>query len=115
MAREKRIIFKNGGSLEAFDLPGNPQNRKRIFLLSPANMAGPRARLLFAPSGEFNLANRLRETGARLGEIFSFISPLYFRGKLSYAEKFAAVFRGLPGIHIITPAGGLVPPHALVS
>ena len=35
------------------------------------------------------LAVRLREQGAPIGDVFSFVSALYFRGKLTYARAFA--------------------------
>ena len=39
----------------------------------------------------FDLAVRLRGPGgAALGEVFSFMSGLYFRGKLAYARTFPA-------------------------
>lgn len=62
----------------------------RIFLLSPANCSGQRARLLMATSAGFELALRLRAGDATLGETFSFVSGLYFRGKMAYARAFAA-------------------------
>jgi len=74
----------------------------RVFLLSPAHCGGERAALLFAPRAGFDLARRLRAEGATLGEVFSFLSALYFRGKLAYAERF-----GVP--LVITPAAGLRP------
>ena len=75
----------------------------RVFLLSPANCGGERAQLLFSPRARFELAQRLRtEDGAPLGEVFSFLSGLYFRGKLTYAERF-----GLP--LVITTNAGLRP------
>lgn len=61
----------------------------RIFLLSPANCSGQRARMLLSPRAEFDLAARLRAGEATLGEAFSFLSGLYFRGKLAYARAFA--------------------------
>ena len=46
--------------------------------------------LLFRPATMFPVAAALRsEEGASLGEVFSFVSGLYFRGKLAYAEAFA--------------------------
>ena len=55
----------------------------QIFILSPANSGGARAALLFNPRARFELAQRLqRGEKAPLGEIFSFLSGLYFRGKL---------------------------------
>src|SRR2546425_12669755 len=62
----------------------------RIFLLSPAYAGGERARLLFRPEAGFDLAVRLRGEGVALGEAFAFMSGLYFRGKLAYAQVFAA-------------------------
>jgi hypothetical protein len=85
----------------------------RIFLLSPANCGGIRAKQVAAPSATFDLATRLRSRGgAPLGEVFSFVSGLYFRGKLAYARRFARppdpddpVVAG--GVLVITPNAGL--------
>lgn len=49
-----------------------------------------------------------------LGEVFSFLSGLYFRGKLAYARAFQKPPRGIEGIHIITPTDGLVSPERLI-
>jgi hypothetical protein len=90
--------------------------RKRfVFLLSPANASGVRATLLAAPESQWELAQRLRGLGAPLGELFTFISGLYFRGKLSYATRFAVAPTGAEGVHIITPSAGLLPPHTMVT
>ena len=59
----------------------------RIFLLSPANLGGIRAGYVLNPGAGFDLASRLRRDGLPLGELFSFISGLYFRGKVAYAGK----------------------------
>ncbi len=88
---------------------------ERIFLLSPANIAGIRAKLLLNPNAKGALAQRLRAEGAALGEVFSFISGLYFRGKLAYARAFAAPRPGVPGNLVITAGGGLVPPETIVT
>ena len=93
----------------------------RIFLLSPANCGGTRARQALSPKATFALAAALRSPdGAPLGELFSFVSGLYFRGKLTYARRFArpaepdnAVVGG--GIHIITANAGLRSPDTLVT
>jgi hypothetical protein len=62
----------------------------RVFLLSPADCSGKRARYLQNETAEFELAVRLRRPeGAALGEVFAFVSSLYFRGKLAYARAFA--------------------------
>ena len=93
----------------------NVSRPERVFLLSPAHAGGERARLLMREQARFDLAVRLREKGAPLGEIYSFVSGLYFRGKLAYAEAFAAPPRGVPGALVITPGFGLVPPDAVVG
>ncbi len=69
--------------------------------------------LLRAEAG-FDLAVRLRREGCALGEAFAFISGLYFRGKLAYAQAFAAPPPDVPGAFVIT-GGGLAPPEARVT
>ena len=82
----------------------------RIFLLSPASAAGERAAMLLAERARFDLAVRLRSAGgAPLGEVFAFLSGLYFRGKLAYAKRFS---RG--AVFVITPSAGLLPPETPV-
>ena len=62
---------------------------------------------------QFALARQLRDAGgASLGDVFSFVSGLYFRGKLAYARRFAQppdpadpVAAG--GVLVITPNAGL--------
>ena len=67
-----------------------PREAGRVFLLSPANCGGIRARMMISPNAQFALAQRLKSAdGAPLGEVFSFVSGLYFRGKLAYARRFA--------------------------
>ena len=88
---------------------------KRVFLLSPANASGVRGRLILNKNARFDLALRLRRDGLPLGELFSFISGLYFRGKLAYAQAFAQVPPGMPGALVITPCRGLLPPEQVVS
>jgi hypothetical protein len=86
-----------------------------VFLLSPARTDGRRAQLLLNPRAQLSLAVRLREAeGAQLGEVFSFLSGLYFRGKLTYARAFAPPRSTRPGILVITPDRGLVPPETSV-
>jgi hypothetical protein len=68
--------------------------------------------MLLNPRAEFSLAVRLREPdGAEIGEVFSFLSKLYFRGKLTYARTFASAERDVPPILVITTDRGLVPPE----
>jgi hypothetical protein len=80
----------------------------RIFLLSPAHCGGKRADLLMRERARFPLAERLRGEGISLGEAFSFLSGLYFRGKLAYAERFARAQTGGSGSLVITTNRGLV-------
>jgi hypothetical protein len=85
----------------------------RIFVLSPANCGGRRAALILSDRAEFPLARRLKSAeGAPLGDIFAFMSGLYFRGKLAYARRFACPpDPGDPlvagGVLVITPNAGL--------
>jgi hypothetical protein len=68
-----------------------PVATSRVFLLSPAHLGGERARILLRTEAAFDLATRVRAPGgAPVGEIFAFLSGLYFRGKLAYATAFAA-------------------------
>lgn len=86
-----------------------------IFLLSPAFCGGKRARLLLSERASFPLAQRLRgPEGATLGEVFSFLSGLYFRGKLAYVRQFGRTTEGSAAL-VITPTRGLVDPGTRVS
>jgi hypothetical protein len=89
------------------------QPTRKIFLLSPASLAGRRAELLFRETAAFELAYRLRHQGASLGEVFSFISGLYFRGKLAYASAFSEP-PSSPSIFVITATHGLLAPEVSV-
>ena len=87
----------------------------RVFLLSPANAAGRRAKQLASDRAKFDLALRLRGEGAPLSEIFSFISGLYFRGKTAYSQTFARAPGNIGGAYVITTCGGLVPGDTVMS
>jgi hypothetical protein len=93
----------------------------RIFLLSPAHCGGRRAKQALSATARFALAEQLRSPdGAELGDVFAFVSGLYFRGKLAYARRFAAVADpGHPvvgsGVHVITPTAGLRSPDTRVT
>jgi hypothetical protein len=51
----------------------------------------------------------LREkSGAPIADVFSFLSGLYFRGKIAYANAFARPMRGTSGVLVITPTRGLI-------
>jgi hypothetical protein len=92
----------------------------RIFLLSPVNCAGKRARQVMSDNAQFALARELRETGAQLGDVFTFCSALYFRGKLAYARHFARPPEAADplvggGVLVITPNAGLLPADRRVT
>ena len=91
----------------------------RVFLLSPARLDGQRAKLILNPNAMFPLAEQLRTIeGAPIGEVFAFLSSLYFRGKIAYARRFA---KPPPrqnwigsGALVITANRGLVPAETRV-
>lgn len=80
----------------------------RIFLLSPPNCAGVRAQALLGRRSRTEMAARLSNEGAPLGEVSAYLSTLYFRGKLAYASAFAQAPAGCSGQYVITPDRGLV-------
>jgi hypothetical protein len=83
---------------------------RRVFLLSPARCDGKRAKVLLSPKASFALAEQMRaDEGAPIGEVFAFLSGLYFRGKLAYARRF-----GAPSF-VITTDRGLVEVDAPVT
>jgi hypothetical protein len=89
---------------------------QKIFLLSPAHSGGKRAQLILNPRARFDLARRLhRAEAVALGEVFAFLSGLYFRGKLAYATAFATPPEGMHGAYVITSNRGLVPADTAVS
>src|SRR5678816_4001681 len=80
----------------------------RVFLLSPAYAGGKRARMMMNERAQFDLARRLRSADLpSLGEVFAFLSGLYFRGKLAYATAFAPH----ESVLVITPNRSLLPAH----
>ena len=87
----------------------------RVFLLSPAKAGGPRFQMLLREQARFDLAVKVRQGVAAIGEVYSFISGLYFRGKIAYAEAFRAAPPGIPPALVIVPGGGLVPPDTPVT
>ena len=93
----------------------------RVFLLSPANCGGRRAAQALSPKAQSAIAAALRSRdGAALGDFFSFISALYFRGKLTYARRFARPAEPDhplvgSGIHVITANAGLRSPDTLIT
>jgi hypothetical protein len=89
-----------------------------VFLLSPAHCGGRRAAQVLSTRSQSPLAAGLRSQGVPLGDLFAFVSGLYFRGKLTYARRFARP-PGAPrpgeGVHVITPNAGLRSPDALIT
>jgi hypothetical protein len=69
--------------------------------------------MVMSDRAEFDLAVRLRSgRGVAIGEVFAFVSGLYFKGKLAYSLEFACPPEpGLPltgsGALVITPTAGL--------
>ena len=92
-----------------------------MFLLSPANAGGPRGKMVLSDRATFDLAVRLRSgEGVAIGEVFAFISGLYFKGKLAYALEFARPPEpGAPltgsGALVITPSAGLRPVETAIT
>ena len=69
--------------------------------------------MVMSERAQFDLAMRLRNGGGvAIGEVFAFVSGLYFKGKLTYALEFArppepgAALAG-SGVLVITPTAGL--------
>lgn len=87
----------------------------RVFLLSPAKAGGLRCEMLLRERAGFDLAVKLRQGLATIGEVYTFISGLYFRGKMAYAEVFRAAPPGIPPTLVIVPGAGLVPPETPVA
>src|SRR4051794_11736828 len=91
----------------------------RVFLLSPANCGGERARMLMRPEASFELAMQLRTPkGVAIANVFSFLSGLYFRGKVAYARAFANTLTtrlGVEPAYVITAGSGLLPIDTCVT
>ena len=85
----------------------------RIFLLSPANTSGIRAKQFTSPNASFEAAQMYRSSeGVPIAMAFAFMSSLYFRGKIGYALHFAQPSPAIGdyGVYIIAPGFGLVQP-----
>src|SRR2546423_4001336 len=89
---------------------------QRIFLLSPAYAGGGRAQMILSERARFELAQKLRsKRGATIAEVFTFLSGLYFRGKIAYANAFACTLNGDCGVFVITPTRGLVDARSTIT
>jgi hypothetical protein len=84
-----------------------------VFLLSPARCGGERARQIVASRSE--LGAQLRDDAAPIGDVFAWLSALYFRGKLTYARRFARTTGDLPGVLVMAPGLGLRAPETRLS
>ena len=88
----------------------------RVFILSPANTGGERAALLYHQRARFALARQLqRGETVPLGEVFSFLSGLYFRGKFTYSVFFGRPPKKVHPAYVITSNSGLLPATQPVS
>ncbi len=97
-------------------MPADHDAAARIFLLSPAHPGGKRAAMLIREQATFPIAVRLREPGGiPLGEAFSFVSGLYFRGKLAYASRFGRPAGDRSSVQVITANRGLLAADTLVT
>jgi hypothetical protein len=87
----------------------------RIFLLSPAFCGGRRSAILLREESEVPIARRLQAGTLPLGEAFSFLSGLYFRGKLAYGGAFGRARGDVAPMLVITPTRGLMDPRTLID
>jgi hypothetical protein len=72
--------------------------------------------MILNPCAQFDLAKKLRSReGASVAEVFTFLSGLYFRGKIAYARTFARTAKGTCGVFVITPTRGLVDARSTIT
>ena len=89
---------------------------QRVFLLSPAYAGGRRAQMILSDRAQFALAKKLRsKQGASIAEVFTFLSGLYFRGKIAYANAFTRSDNGECGVFVITPTRGLADVRSMIT
>jgi len=71
--------------------------------------------MILRDQAQFELARKLRgKTGVPIADVFTFLSGLYFRGKVAYANAFAKPARGTSGVLVITPTRGLIDPRTRI-
>lgn len=70
--------------------------------------------MLLNPNATFPLARQLQAGGVPIGEAFSFMSGLYFRGKLAYARAFGRLAVGPAASLVITTDRGLISTDTVV-
>jgi len=94
---------------------GFVRNASTVFLLSPARCDGRRAKMVLNERASFELATNMRARGAPIGEVFAFLSGLYFRGKLTYATAFGRRVDSGQASFVITTDRGLVSPNLNIT
>ncbi len=67
------------------------------------------------PGSTLALAQRLEAGTLSLGEAFTFMSGLYFRGKIAYAMAFGRRADGRQATYVITPTRGLQSPDLPIT
>jgi hypothetical protein len=89
----------------------------RVFILSPARSDGVRASYLFNPKTSIAMGLEMQaQIKQPIGKVFTYLSGLYFRGKVAYAERFAlAASETAIGAWVITSNQGLLPLHAPIG
>jgi hypothetical protein len=72
--------------------------------------------MILSDRAQFELAKKLRsKRGATIAEVFTFLSSLYFRGKIAYANAFARSSDGDCGVFVITPTRALVDARSTIT
>jgi hypothetical protein len=117
---ECRTRFAWSYNLRALDAFGKEalltdSKPSRLFLMSPPDIMGIRGRQIMKDCAQSDLHMGFRNEGVLLGDLFTFISELSFRGKLAYARAFARSPNDLAGAYVITACGGLIPPEKRVT
>src|SRR5205823_13494158 len=75
-----------------------------------------RAQMVLNDRAQFELAKKLRsKQGATIAEAFTFLSGLYFRGKIAYANAFARSNNQSCGVFVITPTRGLADARSIIK
>src|SRR5436305_9142839 len=72
--------------------------------------------MIMSERAKFDLAKKLRtKKGATIAEVFTFLSGLYFRGKIAYANAFACTSKEDCGVFVITPTRGLIDARSTIT
>jgi len=88
----------------------------RLFLLSPASLAGVRGRRILEGEAGADFMDALGRGGSvPLGDVYAFISSLYYRGKRTYGRRFGRRRGGGATVFAITSTRGLLPDDTMVA